>query len=92
MLAPVHSAFNCTVAQDNTTCSNGFDGVEDTIKGVCCNPACPMCGGAGCGNYPGLTSADCCSETIEATGDACDEVGQAPCVLPAPCKCSTFGG
>ncbi|CAM9469864.1 unnamed protein product [Sphacelaria rigidula] len=76
--------FDTTVAQSNTTCSNGYEGVEDPIKGVCCNPACPTCGGLGCGDYPGLSSSDCCSGTIASFGDQCEDVAQAPCVLPAP--------
>lgn len=76
-----------TVATENSTCSNGFAGIEDTLKGVCCDAACGMCGGVGCGNLPGLTGSECCSDIIETSGSLCDEVGQAPCILAPPCKC-----
>lgn len=44
-------------ADDNSsTCSNGLAGIEDAINLNCCDAACGVCGGAGCGNVTGLTA------------------------------------
>ncbi|CAM9361846.1 unnamed protein product [Ascophyllum nodosum] len=68
----------------NNTCSNGFSGFEDTVNFVCCDVACGLCGGPGCGNVPGLTGSDCCSSTISTTGTLCSVAGEAPCILELP--------
>ena len=44
-----------TVAAEDSVCSNGLPGIEAEM--VCCDAACGVCGGATCGNRPGLTGA-----------------------------------
>lgn len=66
----------------NSTCSNGLAGIESSD--VCCDAACGQCGGAGCGNIPGLEASDCCSSTIAATGQLCSVTNVAPCQLDTP--------
>ena len=68
----------------NSTCSNGLAGFEDTVNLVCCDVACGLCGGPGCGNVVGLTGNDCCSETIANNGTLCSVAGEAPCVIDLP--------
>ena len=71
-----------SVAANDTTCSNGLAGIESGE--VCCDAACGVCGGATCGNLPGLTGADCCIGEIETAAELCSVKGSAPCVVDPP--------
>ncbi|CAN0441619.1 unnamed protein product, partial [Hapterophycus canaliculatus] len=63
------------------TCSNGLPGYEDPVNLICCDPACGLCGGTGCGDVPGLSGAECCSAEIELSGQLCSVTGSAPCIV-----------
>lgn len=71
-----------TVAANDTTCSNGFAGVDNGL--ICCDAACGVCGGATCGSIPGLTGADCCLTEISEANELCSVKGSAPCVIDPP--------
>ncbi|CAB1109038.1 unnamed protein product [Ectocarpus sp. CCAP 1310/34] len=71
-------------ADNSTTCSNGIVGIEDPVNLICCDAACGLCGGPGCGNVTGLTGLDCCSEEIAVVNDLCSVTNEAPCVMDPP--------
>eukprot|EP00903_Cladosiphon_okamuranus_P006298 g6176.t1 len=71
-----------SVADAESTCSNGFPGVETDL--ICCDAACGICGGDTCGNVPGLTGADCCLTEISEANELCSVKGSAPCVVDPP--------
>lgn len=73
-----------SVADPNATCSNGLAGIEDADGTVCCDAACGQCGGDGCGDVAGFSDADCCSATIEGSGELCSIALAAPCKVDPP--------
>ncbi|CAM9821581.1 unnamed protein product [Pylaiella littoralis] len=72
------------IADPNATCSNGLAGIEDADGTVCCDAACGQCGGDGCGDVAGFSDADCCSATIEGSGELCSIALAAPCKVDPP--------
>ncbi|CAM9694516.1 unnamed protein product [Pylaiella littoralis] len=72
-----------TLAENDTTCSNGLPGVESDNL-ICCVAACGTCGGQNCGDVAGFTGDDCCIENIEANNELCSDKGFAPCVVDPP--------
>ena len=59
-------------------CSSGIkDGA------ACCAASCGTCGGAGCSDRPGGSSA-CCHTTIESSGNYCDDPGETGDVVLDP--------
>lgn len=71
-------------AGSDQECSNGVPGFENIGGDVCCNLACSQCGGAGCGDGDAAEGAgrfDCCVGPILFTGNYCDDIVAAPCIL-----------
>lgn len=67
-------------------CANadGINGIEDSDGTACCVAECGQCGGTDCstvGESLDLGADDCCSSEIVDSGDACSDVGVAPCFI-----------
>jgi hypothetical protein len=63
------------IEESDPTCAFGVPG-----PGVCCDPGCHQCDGAGCGDAPNIAS-KCCKTNIIQAGLSCD-MNMAPCILP----------
>eukprot|EP00752_Nemacystus_decipiens_P011493 g10205.t1 len=66
----------------DTTCSNGFPGVESANGKTCCMAYCIECAGVGCSNRG--NSSDCCATEIAVESQDCDVAGEAPCFITPP--------
>ncbi|CAN0421213.1 unnamed protein product, partial [Ectocarpus sp. 12 AP-2014] len=60
-------------ADADSTCSNGFPGVESENGKTCCLTSCGFCAGDGCSNQGNAT--DCCATEISLYGEECDIAG-----------------
>ncbi|CAM9640682.1 unnamed protein product [Ectocarpus sp. 6 AP-2014] len=69
-------------ADADSTCSNGFPGVESENGKTCCLTSCGFCAGDGCSNQGNAT--DCCATEISLHGEECDIAGSAPCYVVTP--------
>ncbi|CAN0366093.1 unnamed protein product, partial [Ectocarpus fasciculatus] len=69
-------------AAADSTCSNGFPGVESENGKTCCLTSCGFCAGDGCSNQGNAT--DCCATEIFLHGEECDVAGSAPCHIITP--------
>ncbi|CAN0044125.1 unnamed protein product [Ectocarpus sp. 13 AM-2016] len=80
--AALATAAAAAATDADSTCSNGFPGVESENGKTCCLTSCGFCAGDGCSNQGNAT--DCCATEISLYGEECDIAGSAPCHIVTP--------